>query len=93
MFKCTEPKLFIPVVEELLEGYKVYIRNESLSLQILPVGRLFFERVDELNAWVDMYKSFKKVLRDCRKNGYAIITEEQYNELMLCDIGNVEEFS
>ena len=93
MFKCTEPKLFIPVVEELLESYKVYIRNESLSLQILPVGRLFFERVDELNAWVDMYKSFKKVLRDCRKNGYAIITREQYNELMLCDIGNVEEFS
>lgn len=91
MVKCTEPDIFIPIVEDLLESYKLYIRNESLSLQALPVGRLFFERVDELNAWVALYKSFKKAIRDCRKNGYAIITEEQYSKLMPCDIGNVEK--
>lgn len=91
MIKCTEPYIFIPVVEDLLESYKVYIRNESLSLQKLPVGRMFFERVDELNAWIALYKSFKKAIRDCRKNGYVIITKEQYSMLGIYDIGNVEE--
>lgn len=93
MVKCTEPDIFIPVVEDLLESYKMFIRNESLSLQALPVGRLFFEKVDELNSWITLYKSFKKAIRDCRKNGYAVITKEQYSRLGIYDIGNVEEFS